>query len=308
MLRVGNQELSGVASKVKYTSLWNGGAGTLEFEYPAAMAGTFPEGETVVCTYCGSPVFYGFLFQTEVDATTRRCVCYDQMRYFKAQGSLVREIETLSQFTERCAARVYERIRLGNIEETERKLGKYRFEGKSYYDMILQSIDDNEKLNGYHYTIRDNFGAIDLTDTMNLRLPLVIGDGSLATSFRFSRSIAEDVYNSVRLTQDSGRDVVVEDAENIRKWGRLVLCQKESGKNEVQMRHLAKSLLDAKNRVARSLQIEAVGDIRVMGGNSVKVIIGDAELSEWAVVRKATHRFESNYTMSLELELGRFAS
>lgn len=307
MLLVGRDNLERIAGRVRYTSVWNNGAGTLEFEYPAALAPIYDEGTEVVFTYGEEQIFYGFLFRTDTGPETRRCVCYDQLRYLRAQNSLVRGMETLSVFTERCAAYAGDRIRTGRIEKTEGCLSKRRFENRSYYDMILQSIQENEELNGYHYTLFDRFGAVELADTRNLRLPLVVGDGSLATGFSFSRGIGEDVYNSVRVVQNGGGLAVAEDAESVERWGRLVLCQQESGKNQVQLRALAESLLKSKNRLARTLQIEAVGDTRVMGGSGVKVILSAAGLSEWAVVRRAAHRFERNYTMSLELELGRFA-
>ena len=60
--RVGNQELSGAASKVKYTSLWDSGAGMLEFKYPASMARNLFRGGDGCLHLLRKSGFYGFLF------------------------------------------------------------------------------------------------------------------------------------------------------------------------------------------------------------------------------------------------------
>ena len=306
MLVVGGMNLTGIAGNVKFDSNWNQGAGTLSFEYPADQLGVFQNGTTVSLTYNDSPVFYGCLMRTESDMDKRRCCCSDQIRYLQANGSLVREVEPLGRFVERAAAQIGDRLRIGTIENTELNLSRHRFDNKPYLDMILQSIAENEQLNGYHYTFYDRFGALTLTDTLNLRLPLVLGDNSLATGFSYTRSIDRDVYNVVKVVPESGAAVVKQDLESVAKWGKLILYQKESGKNAVQLNHAAETLLASKNREVQSLRIDAVGDTRVIGGSGVKVILGSVGISEWAVVKRATHQFGSNYTMSVELELGRF--
>lgn len=308
MLIVNGSNLAGIAENVKLELGWNQGAGKLSFEYPASLAESFPNGSTVVFQRNGTQAFYGFLFRTESDAKKRRCICFDQIRYLTAADSMTREIEPLSRFFERVAAKAGDRIRIGTVENTEANLAQRRFDGKSYLDMLMQSIADNELLNGYHYTLYDEFGALRLRDTAEMRLPLVLGDNSLATGFSYSRSIDGDVYNVVKVSQDSGDEAVKEDPESVRKWGRLVLCQKESGKNAIQLNQIAETLLKAKNREVQTLRIDAVGDLRVIGGSGVKVILSAVGLSEWAVVKRVTHSFGSNDTMSVELELGRFSA
>ena len=199
------------------------------------------------------------------------------------------------------------------MDKTEYKLGKYLFDNKTYLDMLYQSIQDNLIGNTYYYTLRDNCGALDLRDTLDLRLPLVIGDESLAYDYDYTRSIDEDTYNYVKVAKDDKkkgvRDTyVVQDSNNISKWGKLILYEKVSANlNDAQLIDRAKMLLSIKNRETETLKIECIGDIRVMGGSGVKVEISAAGLNTWAVVDSVTHNFDKG-TMTLNLIFGRWYS
>jgi len=309
-----NSDVSEIVNNVKYQSQWNNGAGMLTFEYPVAYGEYFANGSTVIYTFDGTNVFYGFLFKTNQNKKVYKCVAYDQLIYLaKGKGSLMRKVQTLESFLNDVAFAVGDRMRLGNVDKTEYKLGKYLFDNKTYLDMLYQSIQDNLIGNTYYYTLRDNFGALDLRDTLDLRLPLVIGDESLAYDYDYTRSIDEDTYNYVKVAKDDKkkgvRDTyVVQDSNNISKWGKLILYEKVSANlNDAQLIDRAKMLLSIKNRETETLKIECIGDIRVMGGSGVKVEIAAAGLNTWAVVDSVTHNFDKG-TMTLNLIFGRWYS
>nr|WP_319488470.1 hypothetical protein [uncultured Caproiciproducens sp.] len=202
MLTINGEDVSDLAVNVKYISKWNDGAGVLSFDYPTYGTKRYANGCTVTFQYGSDNIFYGFLFDTKQTNKKYSCTCYDQLRYFKSSNSIMRPIGTLTDWLNTVALSCGDRIRLGTVDRTEYKLGKYLFDNKTYLDMVYQSIQDNLTGNGYWYALRDNFGALDLRDIVFLRLPLIIGDGSLATEFEYSKSIDDDTYNYIKVAKD----------------------------------------------------------------------------------------------------------
>lgn len=317
MLLVNNTDISEIAVNCKLKESWNNGAGSFTFEYPCALCDIFPNGCTVIFTYDDTNIFYGWLFKSTINRQSVKCTAYDQLRYLKANNSNMRQVQTLSSFVNDVCASLGSaapgdnRMRLGTIDDTEVCLGKKLFDNKSYLDMLYTSIEDNLLLNGYWYTLRDNFGALELRDTYDLRIPLIIGDGSLATDFEYTRSIDDDTYNYIKVAKDD-KDAAVRntyvayDSGMISKWGKLVLYDKvTSDMNEAQLKQRAELILAAKNRETQMLKVDCVGDVRVRAGTGVKVEIADAGLNLWAVTDSVTHTFGQNiHSMTVNLMLG----
>lgn len=309
MLLINNTDISDIALNVTYQSSWNNGAGQLTFDYPASKAGMFPNGSTVIFTYGGANIFYGFLFTTKQDTKKFSCVCYDQLRYFKAKNSIIRPLSTLTEFLNTVAAAIGDRVRLGQVDSTIAKLPLYRFDNQTHLDMIYKSIEETLCTNGYWYVLRDGFGAIELRDFVDLRLPILIGDGSMATGFDYERSIDEDSYNYIKVAKDDSKTgicntYVAMDTRNIKSWGKLMLFDKVSADlNESQLAARAHQLLQLKNRETQTLKIDCMGDPRVLGGSGIRVKIAEAGLDLWTVVDSVTHNFSHNkHTMNLELK------
>ena len=315
MLVVNGSNLTQIAFNIKYSNQFNNGASSLTFEYPISKASLFPNGSVVTFQYSGVNVFYGFLFTSSANAKTVKCTAYDQLRYLKSSAFLLRPIETLDAFCNRVFGTVGDRIRVGQIDPTVVQLKKRLFDNQTFLDMLYTSISESLYLNGYYYALRDEFGAVTLRDVYDLRLPLVLGDGSLATDFNYAKSIDQDTANCVKVARDNEaagvRDTyVVQDSSNIAKWGKLMLYKTVSGEaNDAQMLQLANSILAVKNRETETLNIECIGDLRVRAGCGVKVVLSQVGVDLWALVTSATHSFSgASHTMKIELQYGRWQS
>jgi hypothetical protein len=308
-LIVNNQDISEIAGSVKHETSRNDGPGKLTFEYPVWNGTRYPNGCTVSFQYGKDNIFYGWLFSTKQDNKKYSCICYDQLRYFKGSNSLLRPAgTTLSAWVNTVALDCGGRIRLGTIESTGYKLGKYLFDSKTRLDMIYQSIEDNLIGNGYWYVLRDEFGALCLRDVYNLRLPIIIGTASLGKDFSYEKSIDDDTFNYVKVAKDDSskgvRNVYIsQDSASISKWGKLMIYDKVSANlNDSQLASRANRLLSVKNRETETLSVECMGDDRIFAGNSVRVMIGDAGLDMWAVVDHCTHEFKKDsHSMKLDL-------
>lgn len=315
MLIVNGSDLTQIACNIKYTDQLNNGASSLTWEYPVALAKLYPEGATVVFMHEGVNVFYGFLFTSRTNSKTVKCTAYDQLRYFKAQDFMYRNGETLDAFIKRICATISDRISIGQIDPTGALLSKKIFDNKTYLDMIGDSIKETLLLTGNYYALRDEFGALTLRDVYDLRLGLVIGDGSLATDYSYTRSIDSDTYNFVKVGQDNQstgqRDVyAAQDSANIAQWGKLLLLYKTvSDQNAAQLKALAANILAVKNRATETLTVDCIGDLRLRAGTGLKVKISDIGVDLWAVVNRAAHSFDgAAHTMKLDLQYGRWQS
>jgi hypothetical protein len=309
MLLVNGEDISQIACNVKHETMWNNGPGKFTFEYPVKYGKWYPNGSTVIFYFGSVNVFYGYLFSTKQDNKKYYCTCYDQLRYFKPLGTLMRPIGPLSDWVNTVALDCGDRIRIGTIEDTEYNLSKYLFDNKTHLDMIYQSIEDNLIGNGYWYVFRDNFGVLELRDVYNLRLPIIIGDDSLAKNYEYTKSIDDDTYNFVKVAKDDSdagvRNVyVAKDDSTIATWGKLMIYDKVSADlNDSQLASRANRLLYIKNRETQTLEnVECAGDSRVQAGNSVRVILSDAGLDAWAIVDHATHEYGfTEHKMKLDL-------
>lgn len=308
-LTINGEDISGIAINVKHETRWNDGAGKFTFEYPAALGKLYPNGSTVIFYFGSVNVFYGFLFSTKSNNKKYSCTAYDQLRYFKSSNSIMRPVGTLSSWVNTVALDCGDRVRLGTIENTGVNLGKYLFDNKTHLDMIYQSIQDNLIANGYWYALRDEFGALCLRDVVNLRLPLVIGDGSLAKDYDYTRSIDSDTYNFAVVAKDDSKKgvrnvYVAKDDSTMKQWGKLMIYDKVSADlNDAQLASRANRLLGIKNRETEILEnVECAGDSRVIAGNSIRVVISSIGLDKWAVVDHAVHEYKSTeHKMTLSL-------
>lgn len=307
-LIVDGQDISQIAGSVKHETSWNDGPGKLTFDYPSWNGRRYPNGCAVTFQYGKDNIFYGWLFGTKQDGKKYSCTCWDQLRYFKGSNSLIRPVGTLTRWVNTVALDCGNRIRLGNIESTEYQLGKYNFDNKTRLDMIYQSIEDNLTGNGYWYVFRDNFGALELRDVYNLRLPIIIGTGSLGKDFDYEKSIDDDTYNYVKVAKDDSekgvRNVYIsQDSASISAWGKLMIYDKVSADlNDSQLASRANRLLSVKDRETETLSIECMGDDRIFAGNSIRVVISEAGLDKWAIVDKCSHEFKKDsHTMRLDL-------
>lgn len=314
MLIVNGSDLTQIACNIKYSDQLNNGASSLTWEYPAAKAGLFPEGSVVTFSHNGAPVFYGFLFTSKAGPKSISCTAYDQLRYLKASDFINRQNETLDAFCRRLFAQFNERISVGQIDATGAVLSDKPPKDMTYLDAIYDAINESLYLNGYYYALRDEFGALTLRDVYDLRLGLVVGDGSLATDYSYARSIDSDTYNAIKVGQDNEatgqRDVyLAQDSANIAQWGKLLLYEKVSDQNEAQLKALAERILSVKNRVTETLSVDCTGDLRVRAGVGLKVAISGIDINLWGLVSRAVHSFDgAEHTMRLDLLYGRWSS
>lgn len=270
------------------------------------------EGSPLMFKYDGLNMFYGYIFTHEITQKGKISItAYDQSRYLKTKDSYVFSGMTASQvFSKICQDFG---IRYKIINPSSYILPPKAYDDKSLWEIFQDCLDMTLMNANEMYCIRDNFGTLEFAHMESYKTKIFIGDGSHATDFTYKSSIDDEVYNRVKLVQIDKENkkkniYIVEDSNNIAKWGKLQYFEKVDEKmNDSQIKAKAHQILQAKNRLKRTISMEALGDGRIRAGSGIFVGLEDLKqngvvVNNYFIVSKCTQKWEGNkHNMSLEL-------
>lgn len=297
-----------VEGDITWDSEERNGASRLSFSY---MSGDmFPNGSIVRFKYKGINIFYGYIFKTECDEKgIKKVTAYDSLRYFKYKDTKVFKGTTLDKLIREIMVG-RPTMKAGAIKSTGYVLPDKIEDNKTYLDMIYDAMEDTLLATNKRYVLYDKFGALQLVEAEELKLPIILGNESYALGFSYEVSIDGESYNRVKLAKDNKdtgvrESYIVQDSKTMAQWGVLQYYDKVSDNlNPAQIKEKAEKLLKLYNRVEKSLSIPALGDSRVRGGSGIFIDIDDRDIkiNQWALVKKASHKFNGpHHTMDLEL-------
>jgi len=266
-------------------------------------------GDIVSFQYDNRNVFYGYVFAIDYGQDeTVRIKCYDQIRYLMNKDTYIFTQVTASDVIKRIADDF--KLKIGKIADTKYQIPTMVEDNQTLLDIIDKALILTLWNTGKNYVLYDDFGALALRDVNEMLLDFYIGDHSLMTDFMLKSSIDQETYNKIKLYRDNQkagkREVyIAQDSANIAKWGVLQLTQSvDDDKNEAQISALLDQLIILRNRETKSLQIEAIGDVRVRAGCFVPIVISELGINQPFLVDEATHRFSGNdYTISITLKV-----
>ena len=287
-----------------------GKPGRFTFSYVKDADFKINSGDVVRVRDKGYKVFYGYVFSCSQSRDDEISVtCYDQLRYLNANDTVVLKNTTATQVLRKIAADF--ELKTGPLIDTLYKIPALVESDKKLFDIVCKALDLTLINTGKLYFLYDDFGQLMIQDTQNMLLDIIVGDESLAYDFKYKRSIDEDTYVKVKIVQDnkkSGhRDLyIVQDSATRAQWGQLQLYRvAEENMNSAQIKQQLNQLLELKNRESKSLQIDALGDIRVRAGCYVHIILEELGLKQPFLVDECTHKNigSPDHTMSLDLKV-----
>lgn len=301
-------DISDIVSDINYDSQINS-VGKLTFSY-LKQDRMFIPGSIIRFKYNEAEIFYGYLFETtNTEGEMLTVVAYDQMRYLKYKDSVMLKDFTAGKLVKFICDK--QKLKWGIVEDTQFKLVDKLFRGKTYLDMIQECIDDTLIATGNKYVIYDDFGNLSLKETKNLKLPLMVGDESLAYGYSYTRSIDGETYNRIKLAQKQqdkegntfiNQTYIIDDAKTQAKWGVLQYYEEvDDNMDKTRIMQRAKNLLRLYNHEQRKLSLPCLGDTRVRAGNSVRVVLSNLGIDQYFIVKSVSHSFKSIHTMDLEL-------
>lgn len=290
--------------------------GKLTFDLVRDGTLQFFEGSRISLRVDGFKLFFGWVFaKSRKDSETTSVTAYDQLRYLKNKDTYVFPMKGVPTATasERFA-KICSDFKLTHkvVHPSLHPLPAKLFDNKTLADICQDGIDTTLIDTGQWFLIRDHFGALEFLDIAKLKTNLVLGDASLMTGYDYQTSIDEATANQIKLVQENKatakRDVyIVQDRANIDRWGLLQHHEKlNENMNAAQINARAAQLLKLKNRVTRKLQLDCLGDFRVMPGNGVWVEtqLDDMRLNRYMMVHACSHTLKNClHNMKLTLEV-----
>lgn len=153
--------------------------------------------------------------------------------------------------------------------------------------------------------------------------PLIIGDESLLTDYKYELDIDENTYNEIyvmyndsdnkdkqtedgrNITTSDGKKLAIakNDPENMTKYGTLRSIQNvKSVMNKSQLEEYAKLFLNNYSSPSKTMKIEALGFNGLNAGDGFLLRLSKLNLEDMVYILSATHHYGSDiHTMSLEV-------
>lgn len=304
-------DISGIVTDVTYKTSRKGSASV--FEFTLIRGGLYEAnefkynvGDVIRVRKDGLNVFLGYIFTINSGRDEDvKITAYDQLRYLMVNDYLMKTNLTATEVVKHFADKY--QLKTGELTDTEFIIPAISEDGVKTMDIICKALDKTLIGTGKQYLLLDNFGELVIQNMEDRVLDLSLGDGSLMVDYKQKVSI-EDSYNMVVLSRENKkigkRELFIEkDSVNIAKWGLLMLFQSVDEKmGDDQVNQSLANLMNLKNRVGRSFQVGAIGDIRVRAGCYLSINVEEEGINQRFMVNECTHKFDGNdHTMTLDL-------
>lgn len=293
-----------------WTTERTGAAGKFTFTILKTPTLDFLEGDSVRFSLNGELQFFGWVFTKSKDRYgVIDVVCYDRIRYLKANASYSFYDQTASSMIVQIAEDL--QIELGDIADTGYQLPSLIASDQCCLDTIQTALNQTLLNTGKIFFLYDNGTGLSLQEPVNMRTNIMIGDESYLGDYKYVTDIDKQTYNFVKLARpndSTGRadTVIAQDSETMYKWGKLQLYkQVDESLNTAQMLEQAKQMLANYNRRRRTLSASSLGVPGLRAGQMVFMKVdnlGDINLNQWMLINKMTHTYENGFhTMDFDL-------
>lgn len=307
-------DISEIVTGIQWKTSRFGGAGSLDFTLIKnaiylAKAFTYQNGDIVKVKKDGKNVFYGYIFSIDGGRDEDvKIKAYDQLRYLQANDTYKFVGQTAGSIIKRIASDF--KLKVGSIADTKYLIPTMLEDNKKLLDIIYKALDLTIISTGSNYVFYDDFGSLSLKNVKDMLVDFYVGEGSMLTNYSVKTSIDSDTYNQIVLYKDNEETkkrekYVAKDSANIKKWGLLQLYQSvDQNMNAAQISKMLDALAKVKNREAKTLKLEAIGDIRIRAGSYVRILITEYGINQPFLVDSCTHSFDgADHTMTLEMKV-----
>lgn len=318
-------DVSELVHDISYTTSISGQPGKLTFQMEKEPKGvlSISVGDMIVFKDGTDNVFKGYVFTMGTDRTeTYEVTAYDSTRYLQNHDYFYLDGETNKSlndiFTKICSQM---QLTSSIVVPATQTLQPYLFIDKSYFEMLDYCMTEVNTMTEKQYFIRDRFGTVELNEVETNYLktfganPIVIGEDSLLTDYKYEVDIDKDTYNEVYLMESAKsnsnntdkektekRIVLAKQSEStIKKWGTLrrIINVKEQA-TEQQLEDYAKLCLSVGAKSTKSMRVEALG-YPIYAGDGFRLWLDRLGVNLDVYIMSATHNYGDIHTMTLDV-------
>lgn len=303
------QDLSPAVTACTWTTSRTGQPGRFTFSVLKTPALAMAEGDAVRFSVDGQLQFYGWIFTRSEDRWgVVEVVCYDRLRYLKANASYAFYAMTAGDILRQIAGDL--QLDLGQVADTGYALPSLIEQDQSCLDILQDALQQTLLNTGKVYVLYDDGQGLALQEPASMMAEAMVGDGSLLTDYTYTTDIDQQTYNSVKLVrpnEETGKaDVFIQqDSAAIGQWGLLQLYQTVDGDaNDAQVKSQAAASLQYSDRVFKTLKISALGEPGLRAGQMLYIQaaqMGDDGVRQYVLLERVSHTWEQGtHTMELE--------
>lgn len=305
-------DVSTLVNSIQYTTSLTGQAGKLSFileKDPNDILNICVGSKVRFKTEDGG-VFFGYIFTIGTDSTEAyKITAYDQTRYLKNKDVIYMENQSASQLFESiCKKTNIKDYKI--ITPSTFVLQNHLFNNTTYWEMIdfACSCTLEQSKEAPYYFVRDNFGTLEFNELSKCKSNLIIGDESLLMDYKYELDIDKDSFNRIKImkgNEEQGLTIstINQDVENINKWGLLQHTTfVDESMTDSQIQDFAKLFLLLKNRVRKTISINALGYHGMFAGAGFTFILNKLGIKQDMYIVSATHNYDADlHTMELEV-------
>lgn len=302
-------DISNIFEEIRNETRISDYPGKLEFSFHDNPDVQITNGNTVYLSIDNTKIFYGFVFNVEVNEDNLvKVTAYDCMRYFKNTDFLIIQegstdegtpLGTIYEVVQTCCRRnglIADKI----IDDSDSDVAKtrltpYIFNGNTYFEIIEHCVNEMLVRKGTWYFVRAVRNQLDHVEIRNIRhlnddepVIIITDDEKLIRKYTYKRSIDEDTYNQIRYTKEveegEGDNKItkryhymISNQASINEWGTLQYFENlnDSSLTKEQIEERAAMMLKLKNRETQSFKITIDGSKYAFAGAPVYVKISN---------------------------------
>jgi hypothetical protein len=261
------------------------------------------KGTQCIFSYNGTELFRGLITSTAQGQKKRmEFTAYDNgISLSNNEDTFTYTNKTASEiFTDVCARFA---IPTDEVAKTDYKIPELTKPSSKAFGVITDALGLEFKATGIRHYIKSEKGKLSLLTRRENILQWVIETGQNLTTYSLKRGI-DKIITRIRLVSDEGKSLA--EARNSDLESKIGIFQTVKKTDETftsaQIKELAESMLTEQSTPEETLDIEALGNIEVMSGIGVFVIIPLLGLGRTFYVDDDTHTFkDQKHTMRLKL-------
>lgn len=303
-------DISQLVNQVKWSGKKGSAPRTLQFtlmndDKQSKSGIDIEQGHTCIFKYDGNEVFRGIILRQDENSSGKKgsYKAYDLGIY------LSNNKDTFS-YTNKRADQIFNNlckrygIPVGSVANTGYVISELIQSKKKAWDLLLSSLSKTYKHTGKRYYIRSDKGKLSLIKRSDDVINLIAETGVNILGYKKTKSYEKIVTSVVCYNDDNS---LVASAKRNDIESKIGIFQDvvsyDDEKSTAQLKKLCQTTLNEESKVTHSVSITVIGNVGLLSGRCLNVIIKPLGMSRQYYIDSDDHTFKSDGTYQTQLTL-----